>query len=287
MAVVTSYYNPAGRRVKWDNFVRFRDAMRGLPLYVVEAAFGRDPFSLDRGDCLLQVRCRDTIWQQYRLINLAVRRLPERHGKVVWVDADILFGEPDWYERLAGALDHYPVVQSFKSVTLLAPDGSAGEVKAAVATQAPSASVNMAACYATGYSWGVRRDVLERHGVYDWWVTGSGDNAFVLGAWGDWDNLFLRERLNGPMRRHFMDWAAPFHAEVGGRVSFLDLHASHLWHGSRDYKGRWRCLRDFDPYADMRVGEAGAFEWCSDKPAMHACCRKMCLDYDADVKMYL
>jgi hypothetical protein len=298
IAAVTNYYNPARRKVKWDNFVRFRDGLRGIPLYVVEAAFGDEPFTLPPGPEVLQVRCRDVIWQQYRLVNLGIRQLPDRFDKAVWIDADILFPDPDWHHAMSDMLDAHAVVQSYSRATLLTRDGKPGEVKKGVARKALdnaknplvttlASSLNMAAAYPTGFSWGVRRELVERHGIYDYWITGSSDNAFVLGVWGDWTNQFIADRLNPAMAAHFMAWAEPFHAAVGGRVGCLDGDIRHLWHGERNYKKRWRCLRDFDPATDIGVSATGAFEWRSDKPCLHECCKSMCLNYDIEFSPYL
>lgn len=298
IAAVTNYYNPSNRQRKRDNLDRMMSGLKDIPLYVIEAAFGDDQFTLPEDDRTIRVRSPHYIWQQYRLVNLVIQRLPDRFDRAVWIDADILFDDPDWHRKMADMLDSYKIVQSYGEVELLGDNGKPVEVKmsvtkkAAINARKPEATtlascLNMAAAYATGFSWGVRREVIEKHGVYDYWITGSSDNAFVLGIWGDWQNQFIRDRLNEPMRRHFMDWAVPFNAYVGGSVSYLEGTIKHLWHGHRNYKKRWRCLKDFDPASDIRIGEGGVFEWCSEKPDMHECCRSMCLNYDIEFSPYL
>lgn len=298
LAVITNYYNPSGRKTKLDNFIKFKEAMTGHPLFIVEAAFGDDRFTLPEDECHLQLRCRDILWQQYRLVNVGIKQLPDQYDQAIWIDCDILFEDPDWYSKMAEALSKYKIVQSYSTVTLLDNGSDTGETKVGVTKEAiknsqKSTATNMAgnldlsARFATGFSWGVRRDVIENHGIYDYWITGSCDSAFVIGIWGDWKNSFIKDRLNDKMKSHYMEWAIPFNSYIDGSVSYLDMNINHLWHGVRNYKKRWLCLRDFDPYVDIRIADNGVMEWCSDKPDMHRCCRNMCLNYDVEFNPYL
>jgi hypothetical protein len=38
----------------------------------------------------------NVLWQKERLLNLALQRLPEHCTKVVWLDADTFFTNPNW-----------------------------------------------------------------------------------------------------------------------------------------------------------------------------------------------
>lgn len=297
IAAVTNFYNPASRPNKLDNFHRFRESLKGVELFVVEAAFGDSPFILPSDSHHIQVRCRDILWQQYRLVDLGIRSLPDRFDKAVWIDADILFTEDDWAERMESLLDQFEVVQSYGRIALLDKGGNVMQRKDGVAKEAlknaqkPTATdlagnLDLSAIFATGFSWGVRRELVERHGIYDRWITGSDDIAFVIGIWGDWDNDFITSRLNDAMRKHYMEWAVPFHHHVGGRVSYLDTEVAHLWHGQRNYRKRWRCLRDYDPATDVAVA-GGVLEWRTDKAHLKECCARMCLNYDIEFSPYL
>lgn len=297
IAAITNYYNPSRRETKWKNYCRFRESLKGIPLYIVEAAFGDEPFTL-HDDNVIQVRCKSVLWQQYRLVNIGIEKLPDQFEKAVWIDADILFQEENWHHRLDTLLDDYKVVQSFDSVAMLDPSGKELERFTGVAKNAyvnslkPTANLlsgnlDMSSKYPTGFSWGVRREIIERHGIYDYWITGSCDSAFVLAIWGDFKNPFIRDRLNEEMKQHYFEWAIPFHNSLNGSVHFLNTPIRHLWHGYRNYRKRWQCLKQFNPYTDVRIAENGALEWCSDKREMHACCEKMCRNYDQEFAPYL
>lgn len=291
LAVVTNYYNPSESSVKYENFKTFRNGMKGLPLFIVEATFGNQNFSIEDA---LHVKCQSVLWQQYRLVNHVIESLPNEYDKVVWVDADILFDDPDWYRKMDEALDHHNIIQSFSDITLLNKDTTPGEQRRSVAKVALDNAVNcnsLAECldlskkFASGFTWGLQRDIVEKHGIYNYWITGSDDIAFVIAIWGDWDNPFMN-RMNPKMQRHYFEWAKPFHDYVNGNVGCLDGHIRHLWHGDRNYRKRWRCLREFDPYKDVVVKD-GALEWCTDKPQMHKCCHNMCVGYEREYRLIL
>ncbi|MCB0136340.1 MAG: hypothetical protein KDD75_14640, partial [Caldilineaceae bacterium] len=110
---ITTYYNPAGYRIKRANYERFAAPIRaaGIPLVTIECAFGAEPFELPPGPQVIQVRGRDVMWVKERLINLAIARLPAHVTKVAWLDADILFTNPDWAKQTAALLDKWPLVQ--------------------------------------------------------------------------------------------------------------------------------------------------------------------------------
>lgn len=298
LAAITNYYNPKNRPEKWENFKIFRERLQGIPLYVVEAAFGDQPFSLPPGENIIHVRCKDVIWQQYTLVNLGILRLPDKFDKAVWIDADIVFEEPDWHERMDDLLDQYKIVQSYSTVCMLSKGhgpGTEENVRVSATRRAFEREkegfrgpkrVDLSSCYPTGFSWGVQREVVEKHRIYDYWITGSCDSAFIIAIWGDWDNRFM-ERVNERMTQHYREWALPFHEYINGSTYYLDTQIYHLWHGYRNYRKRWNCIQDMDPYKDIEIGRNGCLQWCSDKPEMHHRCEMMCKEYELDFRMYL
>jgi hypothetical protein len=75
--------------------------------------------------------------------------------------------------------------------------------------------------------------------------------------------------------QHFLAWAVPFGADVGGRLGWVPGSVLHLWHGdsitNRQHGEGWVQMhtQGFDPAVDVRIGPSGCLEWASDKPALH------------------
>jgi hypothetical protein len=180
---------------------------------------------------------------------------------------------------------------------MLQKDGKPGEerksvTKVAIENSAKPCNKNfwnnldLTAIYASGFSWGVQREVVEKFRIYDYWITGSCDTALVIAIWGDFQNPFM-DRMNDLMKRHYMEWAVPFNKYINQSVYYLNTHISHLYHGYRNYRKRWVALEDLNPYTDIELTDEGCLQWCSKKPEMHRMCERMCRGYDVDFKPYL
>lgn len=294
LAVVSNYYNPSNNQLKINNFKKFKEGVKNFPLFVAEAAFEDHSFTLNDA---IHVRCNSILWQQYRLINHVIKNLPDQYDKAVWVDADIIFNDPDWYDKMNQYLDKYKMVQSFSEVELLDKKMNTQIRKNSVAKVAlensklphnvkSSSYLDLSSINATGFSWGIQREVIENYGLYNHWITGSDDIAFIIAIWGDWNNSFFN-RMNNKTKEHYFDWAIPFNDHIKLNVGCLDGSICHLWHGQRNYKKRWKCLNNYNPYEDVVVSESGSLEWCTDKPDLHQCCRNMCLYYDSEFKLMI
>jgi hypothetical protein len=287
LCVVTAYFNPAGFQSKRRNFDLFREriAAAGIPFVAVECALGDRPFELPPGPGIRQVRGQDVMWQQERLLNVAIAELPDACGKIAWLDADLLFENPDWAVDTAARLDEFPVVQLFDRAVRLPRDATddddAGDRYpgfAAVYAREPQRLLagDFAAHGHTGFAWAARRDVLAGRGLYDACIAGSGDHMMAHAFCGDWTSACV-DRIIGAANRHrryFADWCRTVYPRVRARVGCVPGTVLHLWHGEvrdRRYVDRNRELAEFgfDPTTDIRVGHSGSWEWASRKPRLH------------------
>ena len=280
---ITAYFNPLRYRRRLANYRAFR-ARLAAPLLTVELAYGAE-YELSEGDAeiLIQLRGRDVMWQKERLLNLALRHLPAACRKVAWLDCDVLFDRADWADRLDALLDRRPLVQAFRDVRHLTPNGdpaaTAFTQTGVLALVADLGVEALASPIPTGpgssnkgLAWAAQRPVLERHGLYDACVVGGGDMALASAVLGRFD--VATRTMNARQAAHYLRWARPVHDALAGTTGVLDGTISHLWHGDvgdRRYRERHDGLapHDFDPDADITIDDAGAWRWNSDKPAMH------------------
>jgi len=289
--VITCFFNPEGYQSRLDNYHLFRQVLErsGIGCLTVECVFGGRPFVLPESGTL-RVRSDAVLWQKERLLNLAITRLPASCRKVVWMDADLLFVNPEWAVEASARLERYAVVQLFDTVIRLrrgqlsaGPQRESWRSFAAVYTRSPQAllSADFARHGHTGFAWAARRDLLERHGFFDTCIAGSGDHVMAHAFCGDWHSGCIQRVLDeghpaGPNRHleHFVDWSRAVYPDVRAAVGYVPGKVLHLWHGEtvhRRYVTRNRDLAGFafDPRADVRIGPNGCWEWDSDKPALH------------------
>ncbi|MBX9778611.1 MAG: hypothetical protein K2Y71_29930 [Xanthobacteraceae bacterium] len=284
---ITAYFNPIRYRRKHANYRIFRHHL-GLPLIAVELAYGPD-FELadDDAEILIRRRGGDVLWQKERLLNLALQALPDDCSKVVWVDCDVVFESADWAERTCALLDSAKLVQPFSHLQRMPPGWSPGQEAASepdLLRSVPfliASGMPPATCLGTpasqircspGYVWAANRRLLQDNKLYDACIVGGADSAIARAAYGRFEDAL---RLQHLARGHYLAWAEPFHEAVKSSVAFVDVKLFHLWHGeplNRRYRERNDALArfEFDPTADVALGEGDVWRWNSKKVEMHA-----------------
>lgn len=288
---ITSYFNPLGWTRRLANYREFRRRLT-VPLVTVELARDGARFALGPGDAerLIQLTGEDLLWQKERLLNVALAALPREASAVAWLDCDVVFDAPDWPRRVEAALARFTLVQPFARFREAPPDLGAWAPEAwrggdafgrRLAEGAPVDELfrrgvghRLARGHAIGFAWAARRPLLERHGLYDACILGSGDKAVAIAALGRFD-LLDRLEMNARQTAHFRSWAEPFFADVGGDIGYADATLVHLWHGdlkARRYRRRHEELTRFafDPYVDIAVDAQGAWRWTTANDALRA-----------------
>ncbi len=291
---ITSYFNPAGYARRLANYREFRSNLT-VPLVTVELARETSKLQLrpDDAEIFIQLTGEDRLWQKERLLNVAIRALPLECREVAWLDCDIVLDADDWPRRVHEALARFPLVQPFDRFHDVPPDADLRERHHPTGWRggdsfgrrlAEGVSVDelfrrnighrLKRGHAVGFSWAARRGLLERHGLYDACILGSGDKAILIAALGRFD-LLDRLEMNERQTAHFLAWAEPFFADVRGEIGYADATLFHLWHGElkeRRYRRRHEEFRrfGFDPFADIALDAQGCWRWTTAKTEMRA-----------------
>lgn len=283
--IVTAYFNPVGYQSKFRNYELFRDRIQasGLNLLTIECVFGNAGFELDGFSDVIQVRAKHWLWQKERLLNLAVEQLPSACTKVIWLDCDILFENPQWAINTSQLLNHHCVVQPFQTAIRLPANnhGVCDEIPMQHSfgfvhskDPRPVREGDLQKHGHTGFAWAARREIIAEIGLYDACVAGGGDHLIAHAMCGDWDSPCIYRNINGPHLKHFINWSKVFCERVHGDIKYVPGAALHLWHGdlaNRQYTTRQARFKQFtfDPLQDVKIGENGCWEWASDKHEMH------------------
>lgn len=289
---VTAYYNPTNSKRRLDNFRAFRESL-SLPLAAVDWSWSKGPgHQLQTGDAeiLIQVSSTDLMWQKERLLNLAIRALPASCKYVCWLDCDVIFLNPNWFEDVVLELSRSQLLQPYG--TLINLDAHFQPVQTGLpggGVRFPIGDTSRWVEYpedflkheftglqvACGYAWAAHAPLLQRHGLYDACILGSGDRAIFYAAIGRFDDAAAYLRMGAQRRDHYLNWAVPFFQDVAGRTGWATGEMLNLWHGDvrlRRYEQRHRQFErfGFDPYADIVEGDEGTWLWATAKPDMHA-----------------
>jgi hypothetical protein len=286
---ITTCFNPAGYKNKYEHMRRFATAIRGqgLKLLVVELALCGQPFGVEEAiaDKVIRLTSDTVLWHKERLLNIAVAALPQECDKVVWVDADLLFENPEWIRKTASLLERFMAVQPFQFYCPMAqgifeppynPDGISQIPGLAYARQSRDETIIATAL--PGGVWAARRSLLEKHGIYDRFILGGGDAAAGWAFYGLTDTWlsdgWFRHLLPEPLANDLRQWSKALFADVQGTVTFVPGRVFHLWHGDsnrRRYVMRFAILAEtrFDPVTDIAFDEQQCWSWNSQKPELH------------------
>jgi hypothetical protein len=290
---VTAYFNPLSYATRLANYHVFREHLR-VPLLAIELGFD-ERFDLDEdaADVVICRAGRDILWHKERLLNEAIVALPGSCDRVAWLDADIVFVDNGWAERLTDVLDHCRLVQPFARFHRL---GEGEPLSTSIAERPPDGfslvhllttgalpddthwsqgGTSTLHRYTPGFAWAARRADVEAVGLYDALILGSGDRAFLSAACGRQKEFVVKLGMNPHQADHYLAWAGPVAAQFAGDIASLDGDVVHLWHG--DVRDRAYCARyeelsahDFDPHVDIVRDKAGSWHWASEKPALHS-----------------
>lgn len=290
---LTTFFNPSSSPLRLRNYESFRkeSQRQGLPLVTVELAFGDAPFCLLEGrdaEILIQRRSDSILWQKERLLNLALRALPEECTQVCWIDADILFEDDDWIAETSHLLGKHLILQPYSACIRLPSGGTVDQFPGAAlekeifqgndeATYSKSVCSRMSGFRkrfsgSTGYVWCARRALLDEVGFYDRCIVGGGDREMalaVLYAPGKVPSQNIRS-FCPRLRSHLGEWHRRVHQIVRRRVGFRPGVIHHLFHSAsqdRKYAERHQILLDcdFDPETDVLIDQEGCLQFAPDR----------------------
>ena len=120
MWAMTSYFNPVRYKRRLSHYRTFHNNLH-IPLITVELSFDAK-FELTKNDAdiLIQISGGAVLWQKERLLNIALKSVPNDVENIAWVDCDILFRRDNWAEEAEKQLnERHKIVQLFSDAIYL------------------------------------------------------------------------------------------------------------------------------------------------------------------------
>jgi len=260
-ATVVAYFEPHSSDIIANNFWRMcRSALSaGAPLFIVELLRAQTGALLRSANlcnempadnCFIYISDH-VMFHKENLLNLAAKRIPQQYTKLCFVDADIIFSNPNWYEAVSTSLEKYDIVQPMdwcefldRHENVVRHETMAGKPPAAMLLQR-NEEIRLDR-YHPGFSWAFRREVFDAlGGFYDRALSGSGDSAFTYAVAKNANSRYCM--------RGYSDWAptdskyfqSPSYIDYCANAQRLNLSfgyvlnntARHLYHGSTDVRG--------------------------------------------------
>jgi len=286
---ITTFFNPAGYKNKYENYKIFRQNIKkqGLKLLVVELSFKKDSFELMHtdGDIVIKVfgNTKNIMWQKEAMLNIALDSLPPKCDKFVWLDGDIVFQDNGWVTETKRLLEKYRVVQPYTLSVMMKKGQNIDRIKPNELKFGDSVNRKRYGYAYTrtnlhdrtghpGLAWAARRSLFKDIKLYDKMILGSADVVISDSFYSSHLNI-KREFYSYPLIADMKEWIAHSFEKVEGSVFYGTGIVLHLWHGNpkkRQYMERNLILRknDFNPKRDMIKNHAGIWQWKSKKKDM-------------------
>jgi len=223
MAIGLVFFNPAkSKRMVMNYFYTIEKLkLANIPYYTLELVFDKqEPEIADA----FHVWSKSILFHKENLCTILESKIPWWFSKVLFLDADIIFGNPHWYCEVSDALNKNDVVQPFTSAVWM-------DITYTKIMQERSSVLymnrkqNFDHKFHPGFAWAFRRKWFRKVGFFEYGITGSGDTLSAA-AWLDvkFPSNYLKPALV-PAFKEFCSLPKP-------RISCISGSVYHLWHGT-------------------------------------------------------
>ena len=260
MAIGLVIFNPAQSKKLIKNYyemIQQFDKYK-LPFFTLELVYGDKKPEIPEA---YHIPGKSVLFHKENLCRILETLIPSKFTKLVFLDADVLFDDQDWYWKLSKALDSYDAVQPFETCYWLDPEKKIMLERESVLKMS---SKLWDSKYHPGFAWGFRRSWYKKVGFFDYAVTGSGDTLSAI-KWLDKNVSPKFQSLPVPLLQKYNTFCPP---EDKPLISYLPGIIRHLYHGSkenRQYTERHKILNIQQDIMNLLfVNSRGLLEWNSE-----------------------
>jgi hypothetical protein len=243
MAIGFVFFNPARSKRMLMNYFYTIEKLKlaKIPYYTLELVFHKSEPEIKDA---FHVYGKSHMFHKERLCALLEGMIPWYYSKVMFMDADIIFGNPDWYSEVSGALNDNDVIQPFTTAVWMdLTYTNIMQVRESVIYMDKKKTFDHK--LHPGFAWAFTRKWFRKVGFFEYGITGSGDTLSAA-AWLSikFPSTYLKPALV-PAYEEFDKQPKP-------RISCTSGAVYHLYHGThvnRKYVDRHAIL---DGIKDVR-----------------------------------
>tara|TARA_R110000787_G_scaffold39265_6_gene98618 strand:- start:5148 stop:6419 length:1272 start_codon:yes stop_codon:yes gene_type:complete len=288
VAIITCFFNPCKYNNILSNYYLFtQEIKKYADLHTVELSYD-DHWEIFGGNVERVEGTEDNLmWQKERLLNMLAQKILQdpKYKYVAWVDADILFSNPNWVIEMKEKLQENQIVQLFDKVSYMdfrgaIIDNYVSGIKY-VKDRKIKDAVNLTFCK-PGFAWAARREFFDQVGLCEFHILGGGD-TFMFHAFVEDQNPWMISLLNTDddyveqMYFAYMERIKNLSHPTCDYVSGEIFHMNHGSTRNRKYVDRTKILKEhhYDYRNDVTIDSNGLLTWTTAKPEF----RKSVRDY--------
>jgi len=277
------YWNYFDRKSLLNNFhIAYSCYKETTPHVKVVEVAKKGCFHLNVPD-VIRLTSDQCLWQKERVVNHVARNFTDEYKYIAYVDADLIFTDPDWIDKTKRVLQEpNSVVQPFSKVHYLPKGHTRYHGVSVAATLSLSKQVkdmggndSFTAEFLTkrvkhaapGGAWAMRLEDLRKHPIYDLSVIGGGDTLqsyLLLGV-----PLGRAKKVHDHLLEDIGALEATYSRWMGYReVLGIDQDVIHINHGSsfnRQYASRNSVLGLLDVTKELKESE-GLYRYVGSNP---------------------
>lgn len=258
MAICLVVFNPSKTKRILMNYFYTKNQfdLQNLPVFTIELVYNGQKPEIPNA---FHVYSNSIMFHKENLYRILETKIPKQYKKLAFLDCDILFDDPSWYDKTSKLLNEYDVVQPFENAHWMDLTYTHIELtrKTVLEMKKPMWDFN----YHPGFAWCMKRDWYNSVGFFDYAISGSGDTLSTA-AW--LKKSFPRNFQSLP--KALQSEYTKFLNKLCPKITYLKgINVLHLYHGSRDnrqYAIRHKILEVNQSVLDLiKVNSDGVFEW--------------------------
>jgi hypothetical protein len=156
----------------------------GIPVFTIELVIkGSNPYIQDA----FHVYGTSYLFQKENLFRILESRIPARFSKLLFIDSDVIFDDPAWYDKLSVILETYDVAHCFETANWLDITYKKTSMTADSYVKSSEKDILLwdpSKMYHSGFGWAFTRNWYNQAGFIDETIIGSGDLLFSYGLFG-------------------------------------------------------------------------------------------------------
>ena len=256
--IISCYFNPLGSPYRLKAFNRFYEGIKQYNHKIVECVIGEAQPELS--DDFEKIHTKSLLWHKETLLNKIIAGLPKKYKYIFWVDADLIFTNPNWVEEGVQAMKAGAnMIQPFEYCIHLEKDlhepnfnvnayrkdcyNPVTRHKMLWRSFCSNHSIGLSAHQNydihghVGFAWGIKREIIEKVPgyLYDKALIGGADHIMAHAGAGHINHNCITKSFTANIEE-VNEWSRMFYNAVEGKLGFVKGDVYHIWHG--DLKDR-------------------------------------------------
>jgi len=241
--VALCYFNPVGYKNLYENLNIVLKSLKdsNIPYFIIELIYPNQTSSVK--DAFKVVKANTVVFSKENLWNILEKYIPSKYSKIIFIDADIKFTNPDWFNLSSQKLDTCDIIQPMDIVfrDLIDKESDTSIIttdmcRYSVAFMMEHSGEACSFFHHPGFAVGINREMFHKiGGFFEYGISGNGDTLFwmaIANFYSTAAGKYLRSRKDISIK--YYDYRAHIerlNIRIGATV---DNMAVHLFHGSID-----------------------------------------------------